>query len=192
MISKNVHWILATIVGVIIMGSTLSSTILFANGKIDGDISCSPQGDGKTYCCADILDKNGYTSTTYCTMCDDTKPPSNCTKRERPMTVTNPGLLSNILEGEGPGKTSVEGQRANISTLTGGILQEDNNLTIAQIGITNNNDSNDTLLQDQSDLVSDTVKKPARTADDDAEGQTSEEPSDELTDQTINDKKSVD
>jgi hypothetical protein len=67
---------------------------------IDGGIVCNSQGNGKTYCCANVLDKNGYTSTTYCTTCDDTNPPSNCTKREKPMTVVNPGkVLTNILEG---------------------------------------------------------------------------------------------
>jgi hypothetical protein len=94
--------VLFTVISAILVISIYSSSPMFPSveGVIDGDISCSPQGNGKTYCCADILDKNGYTSTTYCTMCDDTKPPSNCSKRERPLTVQEPGkYLSNILEG---------------------------------------------------------------------------------------------
>jgi hypothetical protein len=76
-----------------------SFTFLLVEGVIDGNITCNPQGDGKTYCCADIFDKDGYHTTTYCTTCDDTNPPSNCTKRERPLTVNPSNDLSNILEG---------------------------------------------------------------------------------------------
>jgi len=96
------RFVLFTVISAILVTAIYSSSSMFISieGKIDGDISCSPQGNGKTYCCADILDKNGYTSTTYCTMCDDTKPPSNCSKRERPLIVQEPGKdLSNILEG---------------------------------------------------------------------------------------------
>jgi len=73
---------------------------LFVGAVIDGGVSCSPQDGGKTYCCASVIDKNGYSTTTYCTTCDDTNPPSNCTPRETPKAVKNPGKdLSSILEG---------------------------------------------------------------------------------------------
>ena len=96
------RFVLFTVMSTILVTAIYCSSPMFLSveGVIDGDIMCSPQGNGKTYCCASVLDKNGYTSTTYCTMCDDTKPPSNCSKRERPMTVQEPGKdLSNILQG---------------------------------------------------------------------------------------------
>jgi hypothetical protein len=41
-----------------------------------------------------------YRTQTWCTTCDDTKPPSNCSKREQPMTVQDPGKdLSKTLAG---------------------------------------------------------------------------------------------
>jgi len=78
-----------------------SSMFLFVEGVIHGGITCSPQGNGKTYCCASVYDKDDiYVGTTYCTTCDDTNPPSNCTEREKPLVVVNPGkVLSNVLEG---------------------------------------------------------------------------------------------
>jgi hypothetical protein len=81
---------------------TSSPISLFVEGAIIGEVSCSPQGGGKTYCCASVSDKGDYgdTTTTYCTTCDDTNPPSNCTPREKPKAIVNPGRdLSNILEG---------------------------------------------------------------------------------------------
>lgn len=74
---------------------------VFVEAVIQGEVSCSPQDGGKTYCCASVKDKdNAYGYTTYCTTCDDTNPPSNCTEREIPKVVENPGRdLSNILEG---------------------------------------------------------------------------------------------
>ena len=162
-------------------GSVYSSSSM-VEGAIDGGVSCSPQGNGKTYCCASVLDKNGYTTTTYCTTCDDTNPPSNCTPREITMLVVNHGrdlsntLQSSVLEG------ATTGQRANITILPSGILQEDNT--------SSNDDSDNTIALDQSDLVSDTVKKPARTLDDGEEqdeSQTTEEPSDQPVDEDEND-----
>jgi hypothetical protein len=175
-------------------GYSLSSTFLFVQGAIVGGVSCSPQGNGKTYCCASVYDpsipSDANAPTTYCTTCDDTNPPSNCTPREKPKAVVNPGRdLSNILEGsvlEG----ATTGQRANISILPGGILQAENNFTFSQKDISSNNDNNDTLALDQSDQDSDTVKKPTRTVDDEEgqdESQTTEEPSDEPVDQVKND-----
>jgi hypothetical protein len=50
------------------------------------EISCYPQDNGKTRCCGSEVDDKlvyGYTGVTYCTTCDDTNPPSNCTPREK-------------------------------------------------------------------------------------------------------------
>ena len=97
------RFVLFTVMSALLVTAIYSSSYMFqgfVEAVIDGGISCSPQGDGKTYCCADILDKNGYTSTTYCTMCDDTKPPSNCSPREKPMVLGDPGKdLPRILAG---------------------------------------------------------------------------------------------
>jgi hypothetical protein len=185
---KSGH-IISIIAAVMLAGLVYSSssTFLFVEGVIDGGVSCSPQDGGKTYCCASVLDKNGYTTTTYCTTCDDTNPPSNCTPREKPLVV-NPGRhLSNILEATQtlPNLSQSVGPR-------GGVLQTENNLTFSQADISSNNDSNNTLALDQSDLVSDTVKKPTRTVENDGgerqdESQTTEEQSDEPVDQDKND-----
>ena len=178
------------IIVAVMFGSVYSSSSI-VEGVIDGGVSCSPQGGGKTYCCASVKDKdNIYGYTTYCTTCDDTNPPSNCTPREKPMAVLNPGrdlsnaLESSVLEG------ATTGQRANISIIPEGILQTENNLTFSQADIGSDNDNNNTMALDQSDLVSDTVKKPPRTVDDGEEqdeSQTTEEPSDEPVDQDKND-----
>jgi len=172
------------------LGSIYSSSSI-VEGVIDGGVSCSPQGGGKTYCCASVKDKdNIYGYTTYCTTCDDTNPPSNCTPREKPMAVLNPGrdlsnaLESSVLEG------ATTGQRANISIIPEGILQTENNLTFSQADIGSDNDNNNTMALDHSDLVSDTVKKPTRTVDDGEEqdeSQTTDEPSDEPVGQDKND-----
>ena len=80
--------------------SSFSPFQVFVEGLIDGSITCSPQGGGKTYCCASVYEGGPGVSTTYCTTCDDTNPPSNCTPREKPRTVVNPGkVLSEVLQG---------------------------------------------------------------------------------------------
>jgi hypothetical protein len=178
------------IIVAVVFGSVYSSSSI-VEGVIDGGVSCSPQGGGKTYCCASVKDKdNIYGYTTYCTTCDDTNPPSNCTPREKPMAVLNPGrdlsnaLESSVLEG------ATTGQRANISIIPEGILQTENNLTFSQADIGSDNDNNNTMALDHSDLVSDTVKKPTRTVDDGEEqdeSQTTDEPSDEPVGQDKND-----
>ena len=89
-----------------------------------------------------------------------------------------------VLEG------ATTGQRANISIIPEGILQTENNLTFSRADIGSDNDNNNTMALDQSDLVSDTVKKPTRTVDDGEEqdeSQTTEEPSDQPVDQDKND-----
>jgi hypothetical protein len=135
---------------------------VFVEGVIDGGVTCSPQEGGKTYCCASVLDKNGYTSTTYCTTCDDTNPPSNCSPREKPKAVVNPGRdLSNILEGgilENP--TTVG---PNFSQKFGEILQAEDNLTFSQANISSGNMSSDILSLGQSDLVSGIPKNTSKS-----------------------------
>lgn len=153
--------IFALVVGAIYISSSIFQ--IFVEAEIVSDVSCSPQEGGKTYCCASVLDMKGKDiyPTTYCTTCDNTNPPSNCTPREKPKAVVNPGRdLSNILQGGAlggaatlPEASVLEGQRANISILPGGILQAENNLTFSEMN-NSNNDSSNTLATAQSDLES--------------------------------------
>jgi hypothetical protein len=149
---------------------SLTSAFQFVEGKIDGDISCSSQGNGKTYCCANILDKNGYTSTTYCTMCDDTSPPSNCSPRERPMVVNPGGDLSNILEGTVLGDVGklteqpvLEQQTANVTILPGGSIQS--NDTTNDPGNAATPDNEEMVTDDRNEDGESTQKQFSERAD---------------------------
>jgi hypothetical protein len=136
---------------------TSSSMFVFVQALIDGTIMCSPQGNGKTYSCASVIDKNGYTTTTYCTTCDDTSPPSNCSPREKPRAVVIPGRdLSNILEGAVLENPNTVGPK--FSQKFGEIPQSENNLTFTQANISSGNTSSDILSLGQSDLVSDAAE----------------------------------
>lgn len=197
--------VILIVVTVMLVGSVYSLST-FGRETIVGGVNCTPQGGGKTRCCAVVVDEvvfpdgsYGHTVDNYCTTCDNTNPPSNCTPREKQSVVVNPGReLSNILKGgiqsgsvleEQTTTNPLEGQRANISILPGGIIQEANTSS-------NDSSSSSILEMEQSDLMPDIVKKPSRTVDDDGEdqgeSQTTEEPSDEPIDQDINDKKSLD
>jgi hypothetical protein len=169
--------VIFVVISVLLVGAIHISSSpfqVFVEGAIIGGVSCSPQGGGKTYCCASVDEGEIYVNTTYCTTCDDTNPPSNCTPREKPKAVVNPGRdLSNILEGgvlEGattlPEVSVLEGQRANISILPEGILQAENNLTFSQANISSSNSSNNTTPLEQSELMSDPVEKKTRNVDD--------------------------
>ncbi len=76
--NKAIFVIVLTIISMIIL-STLSI------GNVDarkmGTYSCTPNNDGTigtTTCCAVDLD----TATNWCTTCDNTQPPSNCSEAE--------------------------------------------------------------------------------------------------------------
>lgn len=178
-----------------------------------GPIDCRQTGTVTVTCCQDhVINQSpsnpAGTLVTYCTDCQigsgGTDAPGagpggtynvhDCSERYIPMAAEQPpipvapGALARLqgILGEAttlPEVSVLEAQRANISILSGGILQEDNT--------SSNDDSNNTMALDQSDQVSDTVKKPTRTVDDEAEGQdesqTTEEPSDEPVDQDKND-----
>ena len=66
--------------------SSLPTFQVFVEGKIVGGVSCSPQGGGKTYCCASVSDKGDYgdVTTTYCTTCDDTNPLATAQNAKNP------------------------------------------------------------------------------------------------------------
>jgi hypothetical protein len=170
-----------------------------------GPIRCERTGTVKMTCCQDqVINRTpanpAGTLVTYCTDCDVSVYgedfPTGCGERYIEMSAEEPGLpvppsaVARLQEGGVPEEATIlpdvsvnEAQRANITILPGGILQEDNT--------SSNDNSNNTMALDQSDLVSDTVKKPTRMVDDGAEGQdesrTTEEPSDEPVDQDMND-----
>jgi len=125
----------------LLVGATYSSfsTLFFVAGEIRGGVSCSPQGGGKTYCCASVDEGETYGAyTTYCTTCDDTNPPSNCSPREKPTAIVNPGSdLTNMLEGgvlEEP-KTQPK-LSEDVFPKGGGVLeQEENNNTFSKSNV---------------------------------------------------------
>lgn len=130
------RFVFFTVISALLVATVYSSSYMyqvFVEAVIMDGISCSPQDNGKTYCCANIWDGKPLSpNITYCTTCDDTKPPSNCTERERPLVEDNPGGdLSNVLEGgaakggvfeepEDNGMTFSE----NVAPKSGGIIEE--------------------------------------------------------------------
>src|SRR5918996_72416 len=78
-----------------------TSSIFEVSGAKVRDIVCSTSGDGKTVrCCGTEYDSKGNYVASWCTTCDNTNPPSNCTEREKPLVVVNPGkVLSDTLQG---------------------------------------------------------------------------------------------
>lgn len=161
------------------------SMFLFVEGAIYGGITCSPQGNGKTYCCASVSEKDDIlVGTTYCTTCDDTNPPSNCTEREKPLLVVNPGkVLSNVLEGgilEEPNSSPKLGE--DVFPKGGGVLEQpENNMTFSRANVpfplANDSDdnTNNTLVLQQSDVENDTAENNTGEMEAEAEEDETEE-----------------
>ena len=145
---------LVILIGAVAMfaGSVLnsSSMFLFVEGAIvEGSIMCSPQGNGKTYCCASVRGPEDFGSmtTTWCTMCDDTNPPSNCTPREKPKAVSPGRDLSTILEGG-----TLPTLNQTVSPRAAGVAEQfDSNLTFSQANLSSGNTSSNILSLEQSD-----------------------------------------
>lgn len=113
---------------------------VFVEAEIQGEVSCSPQGNGKTYCCASVYnpEPNYGQATTYCTTCDATNPPSNCTEREKPLVVVNPGkMLSNVLEGGVLEEPTTQPKLSDdvISKGQGVLEQQENNNTFTKSNV---------------------------------------------------------
>lgn len=89
------------IVSIYALSSPLS--VFVEARKTVTDIWCHSQDNGKTRCCGDEVDDKlvyGYTGVTYCTTCDDTNPPTNCTPREKIEKTAKPGSdVLNALKG---------------------------------------------------------------------------------------------
>jgi hypothetical protein len=138
-----VHIKLIFTITVIFVGLVYSSstTFKFVEGRIDGDVVCNSQGNGKTYCCASVYDPNGWSTTTYCTMCDETKPPSNCSPREKPRFIVTPGKqLSNVLEGKGLLELQTKDNNLTMNKLKDKLDMQQ----LQELEQTDNDDTNDT------------------------------------------------
>jgi len=106
---NNERVIFVAVSVLIIVSIYVSSTTLpiFVEArKIVTNIDCWPQDGGKTRCCGSEVDDMsiyGQGTATYCTTCDDTQPPSNCTPREKIESAKNSPLdvLNNDLEVKG-------------------------------------------------------------------------------------------
>jgi hypothetical protein len=101
--------------------SAMTLSDLAFGKKTVTEIECYPQ-DGKTRCCGSEVDDKliyGYTGVTYCTTCDNTTPPSNCTPSEKitkesqqPTTLPEPGPPGTIEQpptNVAPSKTCPDG-----------------------------------------------------------------------------------
>lgn len=132
---------------------------------------------------------------------NDTNPPSNCTEREKPLVVVNPGkVLSNVLEGgvleeptiqpklsenvipKGGGVLDETTTMPNFSQSLGpklGVFQTENNLTFSQANISSNDSNNESLALLQSDVDNDTAEESTRELDAEEEQDESEETEDE-------------
>lgn len=93
-----------------------------------GVIYCSETNDDdKVVCCQTEYDNKGNVVAQWCTTCDHTNPPSNCTPREKQTTEPNPGReLSTVLQGgvfKDPNTIRPELQQEE-DEKTGGVFEE--------------------------------------------------------------------
>jgi hypothetical protein len=92
---KNERVIFVAVSVLIIVSIYISSTtfpVFVEARKTVINIDCWPQDGGKTRCCGSEVDDTsiyGFGTATYCTTCDDTQPPSNCTPREKIANARN-------------------------------------------------------------------------------------------------------
>lgn len=149
------------------------------------EIKCERTGTAKVTCCQDhVINRSpanpAGTLVTYCTDCEVTITDvgylgyTNCSERYIEMSAEEPGLpvppsaVARLQEGGLPEEATIlpdvsvnEAQRANITILPGGILQEDN---------TSSNDKSE-----QSDLASDKTENTTIPANDGVEIEEQEE-----------------
>jgi hypothetical protein len=118
------------------------------------EISCYPQDNGKTRCCGDEVDDKlvyGYTGVTYCTTCDDTNPPSNCTPREKVERTAMPGKdVLNTLRGSKGLELTTPGTMTDNTKIPKDFTSKGSELSKEGANLETNNslpptDSNDTM-----------------------------------------------
>ena len=86
-----------------IYASSTTLPIFVEARKTVTNIECWSQDGGKTRCCGSEVDDTsiyGLGTATYCTTCDDTKPPSNCSPREKIESSRLQDTPANVLNRE--------------------------------------------------------------------------------------------
>lgn len=180
-----------------------------------GQIDCKRTGTVAVTCCQDhIINRSpanpAGTLVTYCTDCNiyyDTAGDwhvRDCGERyiavaaEEPINVP-PSVLKRLqgIFGEAttlPEVSVLEGQRANISILPGGILQSENNLTFTQANISSNEGSGGLLGIEQSNSVSDEGENGTKSVNDEEqdEGEETEEEQDESSSSKVQSREAAD
>jgi hypothetical protein len=187
--------VIFAIIAVLLVPFVYGSSIPDACAEPSGSMTCYRTGTLTRTCCQDhIINRSpsnpAGTLVTYCTDCKvgPGGTSDECGERyipmgaEQPLTPIPPAAVARLQEGGVLGEATtlpevsvLEAQRANITILPGGIIQEAN---------TSSNDSSTRgiLGMDQSDLVSDETENTTSTANDGEEqheSETTEEEQDE-------------
>ena len=150
----------------IIVSIYVSSTTLpiFVEArKTVTNIDCWPQDGGKTRCCGSEVDDTsiyGFGTATYCTTCDDTKPPSNCTPREKIENAKNnpSDVLNNNLEVKGDKTTDDSKIQNDFARLEDGVITK---------GDTKEGNNDTKVPMDFGRLEDDVTSKESSTDSDD-------------------------
>jgi hypothetical protein len=127
--SKTTFVAVIVLIIVSIYASSTMLPIFVEARKTVTNIDCWPQDGGKTRCCGSEVDETsiyGFGTATYCTTCDDTKPPSNCSPREKIENAKNSpsAVLNNNLEVKGD-KTDDNKTPSDFGRLENGVITKD-------------------------------------------------------------------
>ena len=125
--SKIAFAAVSVLIIVSIYASSTMLPIFVEARKTVTNIDCWPQDGGKTRCCGSEVDDTsiyGFGTATYCTTCDDTKPPSNCTPREKIENAKNSpsDVLNNNLEVKGDKSTDDSKILSDFGRLEDGVI----------------------------------------------------------------------
>jgi hypothetical protein len=127
--------ILLVISALLVAAIYSSSSTLKVFGNIVKNIGCSPTDGGKKVtCCGGEYDSKGNHVGYWCTTCDNTQPPSNCTDRYKGLVVVNPGkVISDVLQG-GVSEDPTTGQQLDRDVGPRGEFRElpENNMTFSE------------------------------------------------------------
>ena len=79
--SKLLIFVVISLLVIALICSSYSRSDVFAKGKVTrGSLDCSSPTFGREVCCQDETDSQGIVIR-WCTVCDATSPPSNCSPR---------------------------------------------------------------------------------------------------------------
>jgi hypothetical protein len=135
--NKRVIFVAVSVLFIVsIYASSFRLTVFVEARKTVVEIDCSPQDGGKTRCCGSEVDDKlllygGYTGVVYCTTCDDTQPPSNCTPREKVERVQDSprDVLTKDLNVKGDKTTNDTTIPKDFDLKKGDLLTNDNQIT---------------------------------------------------------------